>query len=78
VPPVAAMQIPPARSSPSRSEGDVRLEIALVWTEATDEHLRSYVNGIRRQTGNARGGLRFGHREAVRNYIETHDWRRRA
>src|SRR5258708_3191925 len=28
------------------SDSDVRLEVALIWTESTDEHVRSYVNGI--------------------------------
>ncbi len=27
-------------------EGDERIEIALQWTESTDEHVRSYCNGI--------------------------------
>src|SRR5262245_41192152 len=56
------------------SREDPRLELALAWTEATDEHVRSYVNGI--PTGN--GGtheacLRSGLVKAVRNYIETHE-----
>jgi DNA gyrase subunit B/topoisomerase-4 subunit B len=55
------------------SDGEVRMEVALLWTEATDEHLRSYVNGI--PTGNGgthEAGLRSGVVKAVRNYIETH------
>jgi DNA gyrase/topoisomerase IV subunit B len=56
------------------SEGDVRMEVALVWTEATDEHVRSYVNGIPTpQGGTHEAGLRAGVVKAVRNYIETHD-----
>jgi len=56
------------------SEGDVRMEVALVWTEATDEHVRSYVNGIPTpQGGTHEAGLRGGVVKAVRNYIETHD-----
>src|SRR5207237_4154067 len=31
------------------AKGQPRLELALMWTEATDEQIRSYVNGI--QTG---------------------------
>ncbi|HZX97515.1 MAG TPA: ATP-binding protein, partial [Myxococcales bacterium] len=46
VPPIAGMQIPPGALFYKQVEGEVRLEIALVWTEATDEHVRSYVNGI--------------------------------
>ncbi len=55
------------------SESGVRLEIALVWTEATDEHVRSYVNGIPTPNGGTHeAGLRSGLVKAVRNYIETH------
>jgi len=56
----------------SRDEG-VRLELALVWTEATEEHLRSYVNGIPTGSGGTHeNGLRAGIGKAVRNFIETH------
>jgi DNA gyrase subunit B/topoisomerase-4 subunit B len=73
VPPVAAMHIPAGALFYKQSEGDVRLEIALVWTEATDEHLRSYVNGIPTPNGGTHeAGLRSGIVKAVRNYIETH------
>src|SRR5438309_4576946 len=73
VPPVAAMQIPPGALFYRQSEGEVRLEVALVWTEATDEHLRSYVNGIPTPNGGTHeAGLRSGIVKAVRNYIETH------
>jgi DNA gyrase subunit B/topoisomerase-4 subunit B len=56
------------------SREDPRLELAVAWTEATDEHVRSYVNGI--PTGNGgshEAGLRSGLVKAVRNYIETHE-----
>jgi DNA gyrase/topoisomerase IV subunit B len=57
----------------SRDNG-VRLEAALVWTEATDETIRSYVNGIpTAQGGTHEAGLRAAVVKAVRNYIETHD-----
>src|SRR3954465_5906377 len=73
VPPVAAMQIPPGALFYKQSEGEVRLEVALVWTEATDEHLRSYVNGIPTPNGGTHeAGLRSGIVKAVRNYMETH------
>jgi len=56
------------------SEADPRLEVALLWTEATEEHVRSYVNGIPTpQGGTHEAGLRSGVVKAVRNYIETHD-----
>src|SRR5204863_4471114 len=74
VPPVAAMQISPGALFFRQGEGDVRLEVALVWTEATDEYVRSYVNGIPTpQGGTHEAGLRGGVVKAVRNYIETHD-----
>src|SRR3989449_803747 len=73
VPPVAAMQIPPGALFYKQAEGDVRLEVALVGTEATDEHVRSYVNGIPTPNGGTHeAGLRSGIVKAVRNYIETH------
>lgn len=56
----------------SREQG-VRLECALVWTEATDENIRSYVNGIPTpQGGTHEAGLRSAVVKAVRNFIETH------
>jgi DNA gyrase subunit B/topoisomerase-4 subunit B len=56
------------------SDSDVRLEVALIWTESTDEHVRSYVNGIPTPNGGTHeAGLRSGVVKAVRNFIETHD-----
>ncbi|GAC1338022.1 MAG: DNA topoisomerase (ATP-hydrolyzing) subunit B [Myxococcales bacterium] len=56
------------------SDSDVRLEVALIWTEATDESIRSYVNGIPTANGGTHeAGLRSGVVKAVRNYIETHN-----
>jgi DNA gyrase subunit B/topoisomerase-4 subunit B len=73
VPPVAPLAIPSGALFYKTSEGDVRLEVALVWTEATDEHLRSYVNGIPTPNGGTHeAGLRSGIVKAVRNYLETH------
>jgi DNA gyrase/topoisomerase IV subunit B len=52
----------------------VKCEIALAWTEATDEHIRSYVNGIPTASGGTHEtGLRGGIVKAVRNYISTHE-----
>jgi DNA gyrase subunit B/topoisomerase-4 subunit B len=52
----------------------LRLDLVLQWTEATDEHLRSYVNGIPTGSGGTHEtGLRAGLGKAVRNYIETHN-----
>ncbi len=54
-------------------ENGVRLEVALVWSEATDEHIRSYVNGIPTPSGGTHeNGLKSGIVKAIRNYIETH------
>jgi DNA gyrase subunit B len=52
----------------------MRLDLVLQWTEATDEHLRSYVNGIPTGSGGTHeNGFRAGLSKAVRNYIETHN-----
>ncbi len=57
----------------SRDEG-LRLDLVLQWTEATDEHIRSYVNGIPTGSGGTHeNGLRSGLGKAVRNFIETHN-----
>jgi DNA gyrase/topoisomerase IV subunit B len=54
-------------------ENGVRLELAMCWTEATDEHVLSFVNGIPTANGGTHeAGLRSGMVKAVRNYIETH------
>ncbi len=53
---------------------DLRVDLALQWTEATDEHLRSYVNGIPTGSGGTHeNGLRAGLGKAMRNFIETHN-----
>ncbi len=55
-------------------EGGPRLDLVLQWTESTDEHIRSYVNGIPTGSGGTHeNGLRAGIGKAVRNYIETHN-----
>jgi len=73
VPPVAPLAIPAGGLFYKTSDGEVRLEVALVWTESTDEHLRSYVNGIPTPNGGTHeAGLRSGIVKAVRNYLETH------
>src|SRR5205085_9891597 len=46
----------------------------LQWTEATDEAVRSYVNGIRTSGGGTHeAGFKAGIARAIRNYIDTHD-----
>jgi len=55
-------------------ESSPRLDLVLQWTEATDEHVRSYVNGIPTASGGTHeNGLRAGLGKAVRNYIDTHN-----
>lgn len=52
---------------------DTRIELTLHWSDSTDEHIRSYVNGIPTQNGGSHeNGFRAGLTKAVRNYIETH------
>ncbi len=56
-----------------RDNGD-KMEVALQWTESTEEAIRSYVNGIRTPNGGTHeNGLKSAVRKAVQNYIETHD-----
>ena len=51
-----------------------RIELVLQWTEATDEHLRSYVNGIPTGSGGTHeNGTRSGIGKAIRNFIDTHN-----
>ncbi|OYP31688.1 type IIA DNA topoisomerase subunit B [Rhodopirellula sp. MGV] len=55
-------------------DDDIRLEVAMQWTESTDEHVRSYVNGIPTGSGGTHeNGYRGGLNKAVRNYIDTHN-----
>ncbi len=55
-------------------DADERIEIAMQWTESTDEHVRSYVNGIPTPSGGTHeNGFRSGLGKAVRNYIEMHN-----
>ncbi|MEM6672323.1 MAG: DNA topoisomerase IV subunit B [Planctomycetota bacterium] len=56
-----------------KETGDARMEAVFHWTESTDEHVRSYVNGITTGAGGSHeNGLRAGLNKAVRNYLETH------
>jgi DNA gyrase subunit B len=57
----------------NRDEG-VRLDLVMQWTEATEEHIRSYVNGIPTASGGTHeNGLRAGIGKGVRNFIDTHN-----
>ena len=56
-----------------RADGD-KIEIALQWTESTDETIRSYVNGIRTASGGTHeAGFKAGVVKAVRNFMATHE-----
>ena len=56
-----------------RENGD-KIEVALQWTESTEETYRAYANGIRTPSGGTHAdGLKSALRKAVNNYIETHD-----
>jgi DNA gyrase subunit B len=52
----------------------IRIETCFSWTEATEETVKSYVNGIPTTSGGTHeNGLRAGVAKAIRNYIETHE-----
>ena len=55
-------------------DGGIRLDLALQWTQSTDEHVRSYVNGIPTGSGGTHeNGFRAGLGKSVRNFIDTHN-----
>ena len=68
-------QAKPIHESPftlSKDE-EIRLELTLQWTESTDEHVRSYCNGIPTGSGGTHeNGFRNGLNKAIRNYLEMH------
>ena len=73
---IAARGAKPVHEVPfTLAKGDgLRVDLVLQWTEATDEHLRSYVNGIPTGSGGTHeNGLRAGLGKAVRNFIDTHN-----
>ena len=56
-----------------KDNGD-KMEAALQWTESTDEHIRSYVNGIRTSMGGTHeSGFKSGIGRAIRNFMDTHE-----
>ena len=51
----------------------VDIDLCLRWTESTDEHVRSYVNGIPTAAGGSHeSGVRAAVQKAVRQHMETH------
>jgi DNA gyrase subunit B len=73
---VADRSLKPIHEAPFTlfKENGLRAELVLQWTEATDELLKSYVNGIPTGSGGTHeNGFRAGLGKAVRNYVETHN-----
>jgi len=63
----------PFAATKEHEESGLKLDVVLQWTESTDEHLRSYVNGIPTASGGTHeNGLRSGLGKAMRNFIDTH------
>ena len=57
-----------------RKREEMRIEVVFQWTEATEEIVKSYVNGIPTGSGGTHeNGLRAGVAKAIRNYIDTHN-----
>ena len=57
-----------------REDDELRCHVALAWTEATDEDVRSYVNTIpTRDGGTHESGLREAVRSAVLKYMKDHE-----
>jgi len=55
-------------------ETGLKLDLLLQWTESTDEHVRSYANGIPTGSGGTHeNGMRAGVGKAIRNFIDTHN-----
>jgi len=55
-------------------ESGLKLDFVLQWTEATEEHVRSYANGIPTGSGGTHeNGMRAGLGKAIRNFIDTHN-----
>ncbi len=52
----------------------IKIEVAFCWTEATQEKILSYVNGIHTaQGGSHEDGFKAGLSKALRNYLSVHD-----
>ena len=70
----AAVHDAPFTLTRENDESGIRLDLALQWTQSTDEHVRSYVNGIPTGSGGTHeNGFRAGVGKAVRNFIDTHN-----
>ena len=73
---IADSQKPAVHESPfllARAGAD-KMEVALQWTESTDDVIRSYVNGIRTSFGGTHeSGFKSAVSKAIRNYMATHE-----
>ncbi|HUF46968.1 MAG TPA: DNA topoisomerase IV subunit B [Vicinamibacterales bacterium] len=68
-----AVHEPPFGVVREHDETGLKLDLVVQWTESTDEHVRSYVNGIPTGSGGTHeNGMRAGVGKAIRNYIDTH------
>ena len=63
----------PFTISKESDDSNLGLDLAMQWTQSTDEHVRSYVNGIPGSGGTHENGFRAGLGKAVRNFIDTHN-----
>jgi len=55
-------------------ENGARIELALRWSESTDEYVRTFVNGIpTRDGGTHEAGFREGVVRSLRSFIDTHN-----
>jgi DNA gyrase subunit B/topoisomerase-4 subunit B len=73
---LAGAHAKPAHEAPFslNKDGELRIETVFQWTEATEEIVKSYVNGIPTSSGGTHeNGLRSGVAKAIRNYIDTHN-----
>jgi len=69
VPPTAGVFYVEKRDDEAR----LGIELALQWTEATDDHIKTYVNSVPTPDGGTHdAGLRSAIVKAIRNYIATH------
>jgi DNA gyrase/topoisomerase IV subunit B len=69
-------QKPPITEAPFHlvKDNGEKMELALQWTESTEESFRSYVNGIRTVAGGTHEtGFKSGIVKAIRNFMETHE-----
>ena len=73
---VAQRQKPPIHPVAFTFEraGEPRVEVALQWTEGTDEHIRTYANGIPTPNGGTHeSGFKQAVNKAIRGYMDAHN-----